>query len=573
MEHTFPEIATSSTASTNTFTATGLKTDLEAIYKQANVGFTVEIKPNFVFDLSSNGTVGLERAGDGLNKYSSEMRALRDAYASGNASYDKKASYIFVVAAFEPDPTGGNISGFMPRGRSMGFVASGADMRTYAHELGHGAFGLEHTFPEILKSSTQNLMDYGSGTNLTQKQWNTIEKDKFVWSWLDEEEDGASSVVSLAIDRKVISKILNEIRTNIDNGVMEYYPFATIDHNYYPTSQGDKLFKVYGGLNMDKTTELAGYIFIERLNTQNNGQIILNNYTSKVGTIYHTITWAGEMEISVSSLATYNTILAYLTALPKIGIRAGKIIFVNGHYNEVASALGMSPSVGFEGYWGSLYEFEAKKYFNEISNFNLYVDGASALGGSENGIQRKERGKEWAKNNSNLLYSNMSTTGTFKILAHSEGGAFAAGIIEYLFSQGKTIQKVVYLSADEADEFSHNQAIDAVQIAYASCKKSVFSPMHYPYDGVVGNHKIYGVEKYGVVHRNDIDRDYIHGRTAFRTEIFKELQDLDMYQGRETLQYNWNSGRGEKEYIRPTFPNGTLFYSLDKFTFHLHTCP
>ncbi len=164
-----------------------LQTYLDSVYRQANVRFTVIPKGNFVFGLGADAS--LERGGDGINKYSSEMRALRDAYITADATYDKTASYIFVIPSF----TGGGLDGFMVRGRSMGFVASGANMRTYAHELGHGVFGLEHTFPEIGQSLSNNLMDYGDSTHLTHKQCKDIAKRKFVFNWLDSEEDGAFS--------------------------------------------------------------------------------------------------------------------------------------------------------------------------------------------------------------------------------------------------------------------------------------------------------------------------------------------------------------------------------------------
>ena len=196
------------------FTVNALRDSLNNIYKQANVDFEVQIKPNFVFDLAKDSVAGLQRAGNGLNKYSAEMRVLRDEYMKIDTS--KTAKYIFVVASFSGS---GDIEGFMPRGRSMGFVASGADMRTYAHELGHGAFGLEHTFPEILKSSTQNLMDYSNGTNLTQKQWDIIEKDKFVFNWLDSEEDGSLQDIPrrglpLKDNLYIGVKIVNGVSTN-----------------------------------------------------------------------------------------------------------------------------------------------------------------------------------------------------------------------------------------------------------------------------------------------------------------------------------------------------------------------
>ena len=163
-----------------------LQTYLDSVYRQANVRFTVTEKTGFRFNIDSVGVAGLARAGSGINKYSAEMRMIRDKFAI-DTTYDKKASYIFVVSAFE----GGGLDGFMVRGRSMGFVASGANKRTYAHELGHGAFGLEHTFPEIGQSLSNNLMDYGDSTHLTHKQCKDIAKRKFVFNWLDSEEDAS----------------------------------------------------------------------------------------------------------------------------------------------------------------------------------------------------------------------------------------------------------------------------------------------------------------------------------------------------------------------------------------------
>ena len=62
-----------------------------------------------------------------------------------------------VVPAFSE----GSVEGFMPRNRRFGFVTAGQlNARTVAHELGHGAFNLRHTFPKVSQGSTDNLMDY-----------------------------------------------------------------------------------------------------------------------------------------------------------------------------------------------------------------------------------------------------------------------------------------------------------------------------------------------------------------------------------------------------------------------------
>ena len=80
--------------------------------------------------------------------------------------------YLFLVDNLE-----GDVSGFMPKGSNRGFVDISAESvaRTIAHELGHGAFTLDHSweqFPDIPRGTSQNLMDYGSqGTELWYAQW------------------------------------------------------------------------------------------------------------------------------------------------------------------------------------------------------------------------------------------------------------------------------------------------------------------------------------------------------------------------------------------------------------------
>ena len=57
-----------------------------------------------------------------------------------------------------------------------GFLTPQSDARTAAHELGHGAFNLRHTFSNdnvvnLPEGTTQNLMDYSVGTELWKYQW------------------------------------------------------------------------------------------------------------------------------------------------------------------------------------------------------------------------------------------------------------------------------------------------------------------------------------------------------------------------------------------------------------------
>jgi len=159
--------------------------DLNKIFKQANVTWNVTVKSSFTYNLGND---GLEAADATLmSKYSPEMRALRDAYKQSNADYDKDAYYVFVVSNFSD----ASLKGYMVRGRALGFVASGATTKEIAHELSHGAFGLEPTFLAIAKNSSDKLMDYGSGAEVRKVQWEEMQNPATVINWFDNEEDAS----------------------------------------------------------------------------------------------------------------------------------------------------------------------------------------------------------------------------------------------------------------------------------------------------------------------------------------------------------------------------------------------
>ncbi|MBN8702987.1 MAG: hypothetical protein J0M08_07975, partial [Bacteroidetes bacterium] len=71
------------------------------------------------------------------------------------------------------------------------FVSQTADVKTLAHELAHGAFGLEHPFPQITQGSSGLLMDYASGEELTRMEWDGAHTALPMFIWNDSEEDGS----------------------------------------------------------------------------------------------------------------------------------------------------------------------------------------------------------------------------------------------------------------------------------------------------------------------------------------------------------------------------------------------
>jgi hypothetical protein len=71
--------------------------------------------------------------------------------------------------------------------------------KTIAHELGHGAFRLRHTFSEEAfianQNSTDNLMDYKpNGTDLYKHQWDLVHDPERMIGWLEDDEEGEMEV-------------------------------------------------------------------------------------------------------------------------------------------------------------------------------------------------------------------------------------------------------------------------------------------------------------------------------------------------------------------------------------------
>lgn len=155
-----------------------IQTQLNEIYQPAITSFSVEranhlTVSGFTPPLSSSATIEM------VADYNASMNKIRKAlFQSGQ--YHSNKYFILLVSEFDQS----TIRGYMPLGRNIGFVATvphagniGALSRTIAHELGHGAFTLKHTweeYPDLEENSTSNLMDKGNGTGLQKFQWDLI---------------------------------------------------------------------------------------------------------------------------------------------------------------------------------------------------------------------------------------------------------------------------------------------------------------------------------------------------------------------------------------------------------------
>ena len=102
--------------------------------------------------------------------------------------------YLFFVDNVKNkyDSLGTAVAGYMPRGYNAGFIYDGGSERTISHEIGHGAFNLEHAFENSTNSGkTDNLMDYSEGVSLWHFQWDEIQDPTKIWlKWSKGEGEG-----------------------------------------------------------------------------------------------------------------------------------------------------------------------------------------------------------------------------------------------------------------------------------------------------------------------------------------------------------------------------------------------
>lgn len=227
-----------------------------------------------------------------------------------------------------------------------------------------------------------------------------------------------------------------------------------------------------------------------------------------------------------------------------------KLILVNGHWNRLLNLIGMSPGEDSENYWiyflgggNILKEFieSAQKYFkdNNYQDKPFYVDGSSLLGGDQSGNDRKIKGYKFAMQHIAAITKGVGNE-KFYFISHSEGAAYAAGMAKALIEKGYKVGESVMLSADEGDEFTVEGNYPCYQITAGYIKEeeyllSYISPIHpstikkpkrkFHIDPIVGDHRIQGVNRYGVYISFNTKFETVHGSTI-DVQIFNILKRL-----------------------------------------------
>lgn len=168
---------------------------LRQIYRQAVNDISLKLEP--VLSVPGfNGVLSGDNSGI-LHDYNGDMRDVIRAFnATLPTPPDGSIHYFFLI----DDAASEFMLGRMPRNELYGFIITShhnsADhiAHTIAHELGHGAYALEHTFDEFQmdQASSDNLMDYRGGDKLMKYQWDLVHNPRTGAGAFDSDEDDAS---------------------------------------------------------------------------------------------------------------------------------------------------------------------------------------------------------------------------------------------------------------------------------------------------------------------------------------------------------------------------------------------
>jgi hypothetical protein len=195
-----------------------IQNKLNKIYGQAVTNINVQTLGGItVSDLEN--AESFEDAGTGLlSHYTGDMKKVIKAFKNSGATVDDEAYYLFLI----PTKPTGTRTGFMPLKSQFGFIFTGNGVtdlaQTMAHELGHGAFRLYHTFSSNNKytlsaSTTDNLMDYRNGTELDKYQWDYVQNPQGGLYLFQGEEEGAMKCWGIFDDCEDVLAILSKIKS------------------------------------------------------------------------------------------------------------------------------------------------------------------------------------------------------------------------------------------------------------------------------------------------------------------------------------------------------------------------
>lgn len=180
-----------------------LKARLQSIFSQAIVNVELQTHPGLSITEFDN---LLDSVPSGfLANYNNEMQLIRNRFQADN-TIEEDTYYLFLVEDSEHSQK----LGYLPQKKHFGFIYhdnQGSEqqyIKTIAHELGHGAYHLDHSFhdfPSLPPGQTDNLMDYALGIHLQKYQWDLIHNPAANWTLFDGDEEGEmEGVISYMVE-------------------------------------------------------------------------------------------------------------------------------------------------------------------------------------------------------------------------------------------------------------------------------------------------------------------------------------------------------------------------------------
>ena len=216
----------------------------------------------------------------------------------------------------------------------------------------------------------------------------------------------------------------------------------------------------------------------------------------------------------------------------------------------------------------------------ETKNFVLYYDGSSYAGGDQSGKDRFTNGRKFAEGNFEEITNGLAGNEIY-FISHSEGGAYAAGMADYLHEKGVKIGEHILLSPDEGDEFSINPEIPSYQLTYMFFS-SIWNPtgtiINYEkakianrgfrkwgkyyaiVDWVTNEFRVKGTEKMGIMIDNDLNWGTVHGSTNDKS-VFAQIKDLKEVTYHEAI--GEVVGEAYSGIAQSVTTNKTIFYRID----------
>jgi hypothetical protein len=280
--------------------------DLEKNYKTAGVKF--KISPT-VLNLEykhPNATSVAVGDSDFLASYTSDEQSINN-YIKKLPDY-KTNTYYLIYSDLPASKA--EVKGFMALKGQFGYVFPDAPFNTAAHELGHGALGLEHPFKiEAEQGKTNFLMDYGNANAsvLWHNDWKQINDPKFRLYLFQGDSEGEQIATTYNYilpnfqpfkfndaDGKKIEDVLNVNSKNnggFPNGTLYGFTINNIDYVYktatqnfepeyinnYNTTDSKKSFR----LIIQSETNSCNYYLVEKKIDDLNAKLDLNTLNTQ----------------------------------------------------------------------------------------------------------------------------------------------------------------------------------------------------------------------------------------------------------------------------------------------------